>query len=97
MLAMSGDADTCEELVDLARDADVFVCDSSAPGERKIDGHLTPGLAGGYAERAAARELVLTHFCPDCDGYDLCAGARAKYRGKITLATDLLRLQVGSH
>tara|TARA_R110002094_G_scaffold119128_6_gene114374 strand:+ start:1819 stop:2574 length:756 start_codon:yes stop_codon:yes gene_type:complete len=95
VLALSGDADTCEELVDLARNADVFVCDCSAPDERKVDGHLTPGLAGGYAERAAARELVLTHFYPECDGYDLSAEARAHYRGKITLATDLLRLPVG--
>lgn len=95
LIALSGDADICEELVDLARDADVFVCDSAAPDDLKIDGHLTPGLAGGYAARAGARELVLTHFYPECDGHDLVAEARAQYPGKITLAEDLLRIEAG--
>jgi len=96
LIALSGDADTCEELVDLARDADVFVCDTAAPDDQKIDGHLTPGLAGGYAERAGARELVLTHFYPECDGHDLVAQARAQFSGKITLAEDLLRIPAGA-
>lgn len=93
LVALSGDADTCDELVDLARDADIFVCDCAAPDDLKIDGHLTPGLAGGYAERANVRELVLTHFYPECDGVDLIAQARATFSGKITLAEDLLQLQ----
>jgi ribonuclease BN (tRNA processing enzyme) len=95
LLALSGDADTCEELVDLAQSADVFVCDCSTPDERKIEGHLTPRLAGQYAQRAKARELLLTHFYPDCDGYDLRAEASEAFDGKITLATDLLQLPVG--
>ena len=97
LLALSGDADTCEELVALAQDADVFVCDSAAPDDLKIEGHLTPGLAGRYAQRAGARELVLTHFYPECDGYDLCAEARREFAGKITLAADLLQIRVGQH
>ncbi len=97
LLALSGDADTCEELVDLGRDADVFVCDSAAPDDLKIDGHLTPGLAGRYAERAGARELLLTHFYPECEGYDLIAEASAHFAGKVTLAVDLMCLPVGNH
>lgn len=93
--AFSGDADECEELVELARDVDVFVCDSAAPDDRKIDGHLTPGLAGDYAEHAGARALVLTHFYPECDGHDLVAQAARRYHGKVVLAADLMRLDVG--
>jgi len=94
LLALSGDADTCDELVELARDADVFVCDSATPDDLKIEGHLTPGLAAGYAERAGARELVLTHFYPECEGHDLLAEARAHFGGKVTLAADLMRMPV---
>lgn len=96
LVALSGDADTCEALVDLAQDADVFVCDSAAPDDLKIEGHLTPGLAGGYAERAGARELVLTHFYPVCEGHDLGAQASAHFGGKVTIATDLLKIPVGA-
>ena len=94
-VAFSGDADTCDELVDLARDVDVFVCDAAAPDGAKMDGHLTPGLAGEHAARAGARQLVLTHFYPACDGHDLAAMARARYGGDVVLAEDLMRLRPG--
>ncbi|MCR9247988.1 MAG: MBL fold metallo-hydrolase [bacterium] len=93
--AFSGDADECEELVELARGTDIFVCDCAAPDGAKMDGHLTPGLAADYAERAGARTLVLTHFYPECDGHDLRAMAARRYHGEIVLATDLLCLDVG--
>jgi ribonuclease BN (tRNA processing enzyme) len=91
-IAFSGDADTCEELVDLARGVDVFVCEAATPDGQKIDGHLTPSLTADYAERAGARHLVMTHFYPECEGHDLAAQAAARFAGKITLASDLLRI-----
>lgn len=88
--AFSGDADECEELVALARDADLFVCDCAFPNEHRTEGHLTPALAGRAAARAGAKVLCLTHFYPECDGYDLTAQARAVFDGRIVEATDLL-------
>jgi ribonuclease BN (tRNA processing enzyme) len=94
LAAFSGDADTCDELVDLARDADVFVCDAATPDGQKLDGHLTPGLAAAYAQRAAVRRLVLTHFYPECEGRDLGAMAAREFAGEVVLARDLLRVDV---
>lgn len=88
-VAFSGDADVCDELVDLAARADLFVCDAAFPDEARVEGHLTPGLAGEHAQRAAARRLLLTHFYPECDGVDLAAQARATFAGEIALAADL--------
>jgi len=93
--AFSGDADECEELLELARDADVFVCDAATPDDQKLDGHLTPGLAARHAQRANARKLVLTHFYPACDGHDLRAMAAAHFDGPIVLAEDLQRIDIG--
>lgn len=93
--AFSGDADECDELVELARRVDLFVCEASTPDGRKLDGHLTPGLAADHARRAGARHLVLTHFFPDCDGHDLAAMARARFAGEVTVAQDLMVLQPG--
>jgi len=94
--AFSGDADTCDELVDLARGTDLFVCDCAMPDGEKIDGHLTPTLAAEHAERAGARRLLLTHFYPACDGHDLAAAAAAHYGGEVLLACDLMRLPIGA-
>lgn len=88
--AFSGDADECDELVELARDVDAFVCDAAFPDHDRREGHLTPGLAGAHAERAGARSLWLTHFYPECDGVDVVAQARARYGGEVVAATDLL-------
>lgn len=69
-LAYSADAGPCEELVAVARDTDLFLCEASLleagqepPGVR---GHLTAREAGAYARRAGARRLLLTHF-PEAD------------------------------
>lgn len=91
--AFTGDADTCDELVDLARGVDVFVCDAATPDGQKLDGHLTPGLAGDYARRAGARQVVLTHFYPECDGCDVAAMARAAFAGTVVVAEDLMVLR----
>lgn len=95
-VAFSGDADECDELVELARDVDLFVCDAATPDVQKLDGHLTPGLAAAHAERARAKTLVLTHFYPECTGHDLQSMAAARFGGQIVLAEDLQRLSIGS-
>jgi ribonuclease BN (tRNA processing enzyme) len=94
-LALSGDADACDELVELARGVDFFVCDAAFPDEARTEGHLTPGLAGEHAQRAGARTLCLTHFYPECDGVDLIAQARATFGGHVVLAEDLAVHEIG--
>jgi ribonuclease BN (tRNA processing enzyme) len=95
-VAFSGDADECDELVELARSADLFVCDAAFPDQQRVEGHLTPGLAGQHAQRAGARTLLLTHFYPECDGVDVVAQARACFGGEVLAATDLLVLRPGA-
>ncbi len=88
--AFSGDADECEELVELARGVDLFVCDAAFPDAQRVEGHLTPGLAGEHAAKAGARALWLTHFYPECEGVDVVAQARRTFAGEIVAAVDLL-------
>lgn len=88
----SGDTDYSENLVRLAENADVLVCESALPDGEKVDGHLTPSLAGEIAARAGVRRLILTHFYPECDAADIEAQCRKTYGGSLFLATDLLRV-----
>ena len=64
LLAYSGDTGPCDELVELGRDADLFVCEATL--ERgDLDGpdrgHLAPDEAAAAAGAAAATRLLLTH------------------------------------
>jgi len=88
----SGDTDMCENLVSLAKDADVLICESALPDEMKVPGHLTPSLAGQIATQAGVKKLVLTHFYPECDGVDMTAQCRKTSKGPLVLARDLLEI-----
>lgn len=90
----SGDTDTCENLVTLAEQTDVLICESALPDEMKAPGHLTPSLAGRIATEAGVKKLVLTHFYPECDTVDVSAQCRKTYDGPLVLAEDLLEIQL---
>jgi ribonuclease BN (tRNA processing enzyme) len=93
-LAYSGDTDLCEGLVKLARDVDLFICECSVPDGMKVPGHLTPSEAGEAATKADAKRLVLTHFYPECDGVDIEAQCRKTWQGPLTLAEDLMKIEI---
>jgi len=91
----SGDTDYSENLISLAKKADLLICESALPDDKGVKGHLTPSLAGEIATRAGIGKLVLTHFYPECDRVDIEQECRKTYSGKLMLAEDLLRLEVG--
>ena len=64
LLAYSGDTGPCDALVELGRDADLFVCEAtleSATLEGPDRGHLAPDEAESAAGAAGAKRLLLTH------------------------------------
>jgi ribonuclease BN (tRNA processing enzyme) len=63
-LAYSGDSAPAETLVDVARDADLFVCEAtlfSGDVERSLRGHLTLDEARATSEASGAKQLLVTH------------------------------------
>lgn len=86
-VAYSGDTGETEELVSLATGADVFLCEAAfldAP-DLTPNLHLTAGQAAGYATRAEAGQLVLTHLTPWNDA-DQSVREAAAYPGDLSLA-----------
>jgi len=89
----SGDTDYTEHLVRLAGKADLLICESALPDEIKIDGHLTPSLAGKIATAAGVKKLLLTHFYPESDRADIEGQCRKTYAGPLLLARDLMKIE----
>ncbi|GAA4131874.1 MBL fold metallo-hydrolase [Actinomadura keratinilytica] len=89
VLAYSGDTGPSAALVELARDADLFLCEASFLEQPDLpdDLHLTAREAGEHAARADARRLVLTHLVPWNDANRSLAEAKSStYAGTIELA-----------
>jgi ribonuclease BN (tRNA processing enzyme) len=93
-IVYSGDTDVSENLVVLANGVDLLICESALPDELKSPGHLTPSLAGDIAARANVKHLVLTHFYPECETVDLVRQCQKTYDGPITLAEDLMTIEL---
>ncbi len=76
-LAYSGDTAPVPTLAELARDADVFVCEATlAEAEREPRGHLTAAEALEAATAAGARRTLLTHRPVELPSPDGCEVAR---------------------
>jgi len=95
-IVYTGDTDYCKNAVRLAMDADLLICECALPDEMKAPGHLTPSLAGRIASEAQVKNLVLTHFYPECDGVDIEAQCRKTYDGRLVCAEDLMRIEIAN-
>jgi ribonuclease BN (tRNA processing enzyme) len=94
VLAYSADTGPCDELVELARGADVLLSEASfidGP-DLPADLHLTARQAGEHAARAGAGELVLTHLVPWNDPVTCLEQACEAFSGPVRLASSGLRL-----
>jgi ribonuclease BN (tRNA processing enzyme) len=93
-LVYSGDTDDCRNIVELARGADLLLLECSFPEGMKVQGHLTPMLAGRIAQEAGCKRLVLTHFYPPCDQTDIKKDCQDAYSGEVLLAEDMMSIAV---
>ena len=92
-------ADTAPEsrVVSLARETDLFVCESTLLAddvERGMRGHSSGREAGQMAHAAGARRLVLTHYAESATARDLDEGAREYFTGEVRVADDHLVFEV---
>jgi ribonuclease BN (tRNA processing enzyme) len=86
-LAYSADSGVSDELVKLARQADLFLCEASyLDGEdNPPDIHLTGKEAAEHATRADVGCLLLTHLVPWGDARRTLAEAEAVFHGELSL------------
>jgi ribonuclease BN (tRNA processing enzyme) len=93
-LAYSGDSQYCPPLVRLCGDADVAVLDCSFPASRPNPVHLHAGQCGQVAREAGVGKLILSHFYPISERYDVRAQAGEAFGGTIVKGRDLLQIKI---
>jgi ribonuclease BN (tRNA processing enzyme) len=95
VLTFSSDVAPCSQLIDAARDADVFLCESALLYSSQDDknpalrGHMTAAEAASAARRAHAKRLLITHYYSSkgADAHHLST-ASAAFDGPVELARE---------
>ncbi len=105
-LVISGDVARCEELVDIARDADVLVIDvcATAPSfgssfsQEMLDNlrvsHASARDAGIMATEANVGRVICTHLLPGVDTSFVIEEVRRHYHGRVEVGEDLTAYEV---
>jgi ribonuclease BN (tRNA processing enzyme) len=95
VLTFSSDVAPCAQLIEAARDADLFMCESAMLEAAQDDanpalrGHMSAAEAGAAAKQAGAKRLLITHYrsSPKRDAHHLAA-AGATFGGPVELARE---------
>jgi len=90
----SGDSEYCNGLVKLCRRADLTILDCSYPTQRPGKGHMTARDCGRVAKAADVKRLILSHFYPVAERYDVKGQARQEFDGRITMARDRMKIEL---
>lgn len=87
-LVYIADTEWYDGLTDIARGADLLICESSLYNAYKnaVPGHLTAGEAGRIARQGQVKQLVLSHLPHFGNHRDLVAQAAESFKGPIELA-----------
>jgi len=93
-ITISGDTDYCQNIIDLASETDLLILECSFPDGKKVEGHLTPALAGRIALESRCKRLLLTHLYPVCGQFDIVGQCKRIYEGDIILGEDLMRVKI---
>ena len=88
-LAYSADSGVSDELVKIAREADVFLCEASYldGDDNPPDIHLTGKEAAEHATRADVGRLLLTHLVPWGDAERTFNEATGAFAGPVEVAS----------
>ncbi len=97
VFAYTGDTGPCEEVIDLARDADVLMAEASYQESSEIlPFHLSATQAAEHATEAGAKRLILTHLTPGLDPEISRTEAKSAFDGPVDVAYDGMKLEIGS-
>jgi ribonuclease BN (tRNA processing enzyme) len=95
-LVYSADTAPCESVVELARDASLFLCEATLglEDEEEPRGHSSACEAGEMAQSAGVERLVLTHYSAADSADALVAAARGRFQGPVLAADDGVELSL---
>lgn len=95
-ICYSGDTEMCDNLVNMAEGADLFICDSTYTEEveRPMEGHMSASEAGRAASQANVRRLLLTHLWPTLSRSMALEEAGRAFGGTMDMAREDMSIEL---
>jgi ribonuclease BN (tRNA processing enzyme) len=89
-LTYSADTRPGDEIVEIARDADLMLVEATLPRPERtgVRGHLTPEEAGEHAKRAGAKRVVITHISDELGDEWAREEAERSFGGPVEVARE---------
>jgi len=97
-ITYSADTAPNDRLVELAKDTNLFLCESTlgpAEDEAEPRGHCSAREAGQMGSASGAASLMLTHYGSGISPESLAEEARRYFKGECGVADDFLQVIVG--
>jgi ribonuclease BN (tRNA processing enzyme) len=94
VLAFTGDTGWCENLIVLAREADLLVAECSGSSRHSAPNHLSAPEVGRLARDARVKQVVLSHLYPLPDDRVRLDEVAEHYSGPVLLAEDGMQFWV---
>ncbi len=95
VVVYTGDASAAGDLVNLAREADVLICECAFPRGYQTPDHMTADGAGRLARVARVKRLVLTHLYPPALEADILGQVCEEFDGRVDIAVDGMNVVLG--
>ncbi len=91
VLTYSGDTTYCNEIISLAKNADLLILECASIKEHKL--HLNPIQCGEIAFKSSPKKLLLTHFYPVIEKFNIKKLVEKIFKGKTFVAKDLMKFR----
>ena len=94
IIAYSGDAALPDGVANAAKKADLLIVDCATPGHLVSASHLNTSQVGELCRESGVKHVILSHQVPPGYKMDMVGQVKKAFKGKVTLAKDLLKIQL---
>jgi ribonuclease BN (tRNA processing enzyme) len=94
VLTLSGDTQYCDNLVRIAENADLLVCECSSDEANRVEGHMTPAQVSRVVSESGAKRVLITHVYPPLEPAELADECEQLFGVCVEPGVDLQSYEV---
>lgn len=94
IIVFSGDSNRNPQIVEAARNANVFVCDTSEKVGNSNPAHMDTKDVGEVCTKAGVKKVILTHLYPETEKVDVVKEVKDYFNGEVVKGEDGMEIGI---